>query len=393
MFGLTPQGLKIKRLADIKLEIETEMRSAFGDNIDLDPATPEGLIIGLYAERESLLWELVQEIYDSQYPLTAEGRPLDNAVSLTGTTRKGASFSRVTKGVGRGDLGTIIPAGTVVSVFGSKPSRFVTSAPAVIDIADGLTYKSAFIELIAENFGPIQANTGTLTVIETPVAGLNSFTNEQDAELGSFVETDAELKQRRDLELQIAGSATIEAIRAELIARPAVTAVIVFQNIYSIPDIDGRPPHSLDIVVLGDDENDLAEAIFLVIGGGIETIGDISKTVIDSQGFNQAIKFSRPTVLPIWIEYDVTVDASFPVDGIAQLDAAFLAYGENYTVGQDVVVFGYKALIGVFNDIPGIIDVEIRVGKTVNPTLNNNVIVAPREIAEFDSARILGTII
>ena len=393
-FGLTSTGLKIKRLADIKSEIDARMKTLFGDSIDLDPATPEGQIIALQSERESLLWELAQETYDSQYPLTSEGRALDNVVSITGTTRKGASFSKVLKGVARGDNGTIIPAGTIISVSGNSSSRFVTTADATINIVDGVTFKSGYIELVCESTGPIQANTGTLTVIETPVPGMSSFINEEDAELGSNIESDSELKARRDQELQIAGSATIEAIRSELLARPLVTAAIVFQNKYSIPDIDNRPPHSLDIVVQGDDEQDLANAIFLVTGGGIETIGAITKTVIDSQGFNQTIKFSRPTDVNIWIEYDLTVDNSlFPSDGLDQAEAAILAFGESLTVGQDIVVFGYKSLINVFNNIPGITDVELRIGKTNTPTLNQNVVIAAREIAVFDSARITGQVL
>lgn len=393
-FGLTPQGFKIKRLADIKEEIEQRFKDSFGENIDLSPASPEGQIIAIAAEREALIWELAQKVYDSQYPDTSEGVSLDSVVSITGNARKSASFSRVTTGVARGDFGTIVPVGTVISVLGSPSSRFVVQTETVISIVDGATFKSPQMELLAEVTGPVLANAGTLTVIENPIAGLNSFTNELDAELGSNIETDPELKLRRNNELQIAGSATIEAILSELSARSLVDAVIVFQNNYSIADIDGRPPHSLDIVVLGDDEQDLADAIFLVVGGGIETIGTISKTVIDSQGFSHLIKFSRPTEIAIYLEYDLTVDPNtFPIDGLAQVEAAALAFGETLKVGQDVIVFGYKALIGIFSNILGILDVELRIGKTAGPTLNQNVIIAPREIAKFDSSRITGVVL
>lgn len=388
-FGLTADGFKVKRLDDILTEIRGRFRDEFGDNIDLSDETPEGQIIAIFAERESLVWELAQDVYNSQYPLTAEGRQLDNVVSLTGTTRQGPQFSLVESGVARGANGTLVPAGTIISVQGNSAARFITQEDAVINIADGATFKSGPITLVAEESGPVQAPAGTLTVIETPVSGLNEFTNELDAEVGSNTETDAQLKARRDGELQIAGAATIEAILSELRARPLVEAVIVFQNNSSITDNDGRPPHSLDIVILGDDEQDLADAIFQVIGGGIETIGDITRTVVDSQGFNQEIKFSRPNEIEIYLEVDIIKDVnSYPVDGDAQVEQAFLDYANELTVGQDVVIFGSNSLICAINDIPGILDINIRIDRNPAPANDDNVIIDPREIAKFDSGRI-----
>lgn len=388
-FGLGPDGFKIKRLEDILAEIRQRFRDDFGDNIDLADSTPEGQIIAIFAEREALVWELAQDVYNSQYPIPAEGKQLDNVVQMTGTTRRGPQFSVVESGVARGANGTIIPAGTIISVLGNTNARFVTQENAIIDQVDGATFKSNYIELVAEETGPTAANAGTLTEIETPVGGMDSFTNELDAELGSETETDAELKARRDQELQIAGAATIEAILAELSARQLVEAVIVFQNNSSITDIDGRPPHSLDIVVLGDDEDDLAEAIFLVVAGGIETIGDITKQVTDSQGFLQTVRFSRPTEVPIWIEWTITADPNlYPSDGDDQVEAATLAFGETQGVGEDVIVYGSNSLICAVNDIPGIIRAELTIGKSAGPTTDDNVIIEPREISKFDSSRI-----
>lgn len=388
-FGLTVDGFKIKRLDDILSEIRQRFRDEFGDSIDLSDGSPIGQIVAIMAERESLVWELAQDVYNSQYPVTSEGRQLDNVVGLTGTTRRGPTFSSVITGVARGDENTIVTDGTIISVNGNPLARFIVQGNYVIDVVDGATFKVEDISLIAETEGPIQANAGTLTVIETPISGMNSFTNTLDAELGSESETDPELKARRDGELQIAGACTIEAILSELGARELVEAVIVFQNKTAITDSDGRPPKSLDIVVLGDVDQDIADAIFLVAGGGINTIGDISKDVIDSQGFTQVTKFSRPSEISIWIESDITTDPNFyPVDGDDQVEAALLVHGETLTVGQDVIVFGSNSVSGIFNDIPGILDFVIRIGKAVSPTLDDNIVIEPREIAKFDSSRI-----
>ncbi len=392
VFGLTADGFLIKRLADIKAEIEQRFRDEFGDEIDLRPQTPEGFIIGIMSEREAEVWELAQAVFDSKNPNKAVGKQLDDVVEITGTTRTPAQNSSIDDGVARGTNGTVIDPGVaefIVSVAGNPLARFkVIDGPYTINIADGPTFKSGPIKLISEETGEIVANTGTLTIIETPLGGVDSFTNESDATLGAEIESDPDLKLKRNTELQIAGSATIDAIISELNSRALVTAVIVFQNIFSIIDLDGRPPKSLDIVVLGDDEQDLADAIFKVVGGGNETIGDITKTVIDGENFSHTIKFSRPTPVDIHIELDLTVDGNYPGDGDAQVENALLAYGNLQNIGQDVIIFGSNPLICSFDEIPGILDVVIRIGKLINPTLNDNIIIAAREIAEFDSARI-----
>jgi len=388
-FGLTADGFKIKRLDDILEEIRQRFRDAFGDGIDLSDESPEGQIIAIMAERESKVWELAQDVYDSQYPASSGGKQLDNVVSLTGTTRVGPQFSTIDSGVARGVNGTNIPAGKVISVGGDPTARFVTQNDTLINIVDGLTFKSALMNLVAETEGPVQANAGTLTVIETPVAGMDSFINEEDANLGTAIESDPDLKARRDNELQIAGAATIEAIKSELSARPLVTAVIVFQNNTSVTDSEGRPRGSLDIVVEGDDDDDIAAAIYAVIGGGAGMVGTIVKQVEGSQGFLETIRFSRPDDVDIWIIADITKDGNlYPVDGDDQVEQAFLDYGAELGIGQDVIVYGSNAIICAINDIPGILDIDLKIGKINPPTTDNNVSIDIRERSAFDSGRI-----
>jgi hypothetical protein len=265
-------------------------------------------------------------------------------------------------------------------------------APTVITpstLVEGEMAKSQLCGLTATATGPVAAPTGSLTEIITPVTGLISFTNEEDAVLGRNIEEDPDAKLRREDELSKAGAATRNAIRADVLDVNDVTAVVVFSNRKSIVDIDGRPPKSVDIVVQGGDEDEIAEAIYNTVADGIETIGAISKNVIDSQGFTEVVKFSRPVEVPIWIQVDVTKEPSvFPADGAALIKSKILAWGLLRQIGQDVIVFGTDALSCSFDDVPGMSDLVFRVGIAVNPTLDNNVVIAPREIAMFDTARI-----
>ena len=125
-FGLTDQGFVIKRLADIKSEIEDSLRSSLGNQINVLPESVFGQIIGVVADRESLLWELAEDVYNSQYPDTAFGVSLDNVAALSGITRQGAQPSTLSGYRLFGTATTIIPAGTQFSVDGNPTAIFET---------------------------------------------------------------------------------------------------------------------------------------------------------------------------------------------------------------------------------------------------------------------------
>lgn len=86
-FGLTADGFKKKRLADIKSEIETALIDGLGENVTTIPQSVFGVIIGILSEREALEWESMEAIYLAMYPSSAQGVSLDNVVEFAGLTR------------------------------------------------------------------------------------------------------------------------------------------------------------------------------------------------------------------------------------------------------------------------------------------------------------------
>ena len=385
MAGLSSAGFERKRLEDIKTDLENALKSSFGDQINLLPESVFGQLVGIWADRLSSIWELGESVYNSQYPDTAYGTSLDNVAALSGITRLGATKSTVTVEL-TGTIGTVVPAGTIFSVSGNSDARFVTLAP--VTLVAGAP--SGTVDCEAETAGEVQAAAGTLTVIETPVFGLTSVTNPLDADVGREIETDLELRIRRATSLQIAGAGTPEAIRSRLLEVDDVTAVIVYENITMVTDPDGRPPKSFEVFVEGGDDQDIADTIWLAKPAGIETYGNQSTSVTDSQGFTQTINWSRPIAVDIYLEVDLVTTPSF-VATEAEIKQAFVDYAtDNLGIGDDVIV--YPALMCVLNAFAGISDVTFRIGVAPGPTLDNNIPIDPEEIADFDTSRITVTI-
>lgn len=498
-FGLDSEGFNAKRLADIEAEIDEALKSTFGPAINTLPQSVFGQLKGIFAERESLLWELAEAIYNSQYPDTSEGTSLDNVAAITALTRLPALKSRIEGQALFGTISTLIPAGTVFSVTGDSTARFVTVNPVTLgagtdevqtitfsgtptsgsfqlqfegettaainwddaagDIqtvlnaldalsavtvsgsfaagfvvtftgADGLQPQQALTETAnslddggavsititettpgafqatvdceAEATGPIVANAETLTVIETPVSGLDSTFNPEDEVTGRDIESDAEFRIRRNNRLQTSLAGPLEAIRERILELNEIDGsiqledVTIFENIDLATDSRGIPGKAFEAIIyqaggVTDRDQEIAQAIFDSKPAGILPHGDVSKTVTDSQGFDHTIQFSRPTEVDIWLELDLTVDALYPTDGDTQVEDAMTDWGNALGAGVDVVV--YPSLVAQLDAIPGITDVVVRIGTAVSPTLDNNIdiddgSVAQVEISRWDTSRI-----
>lgn len=451
MFGLTSSGFIKKTLADSKTELEAVFRAAFGAGIKVTPDTQFGKFIGVLADRESQIWEMAEAVYNSQYPNSAGDTSLDHVAEITAISRNPATRTTVTAYMA-GTNGTLITTGTLfatvdandqfrtladVNLSGTQFSitslqrsgttvtaqatahgkivgqyLFISGANeagyngliriATVPDPNSFTYEitatpttpatgaisadpATVVNCEAVLTGPIPALSGTLTQIVNTTPGLNTVSNELDGILGRNLETDDEFRTRRLAALSGLGAARLEAIRGALLQVTGVTAATVFENDDDVTDGLGRPPHSIEALVQGGQDADILFTVWNKKAGGIKTFGTISGIVTDSQGNDHTSRFSRPTGVNIWIEMDLTVTTDFP--GTPVVEAAILDHGNTLSIGDDVIVF--PALVGALNQIPGIIDVVIRIGTAASPTLDNNIVITETSLAIFDSSRIL----
>ena len=112
-YGLTPAGFNTPRLADVKQFLEDDFIAAFGD-INTEPQSVAGQLIGIFAKLYADQWENNADIYFSQYPNSASGVSLDNVVQLNGITRLPATQTSVVATCA-GTEGTFIPANALAS--------------------------------------------------------------------------------------------------------------------------------------------------------------------------------------------------------------------------------------------------------------------------------------
>lgn len=381
VYGVTPAGFVAKPYDVIKQEIDARFRAALGAGLDLSPQSPEGQLAAIMADREASLWDLAEDVAASFDPDKATGAALVALSALTGTIpespRKSTAVVRFS-----GTTGTNIPAGRIVSVSGNPSARFITTAAGTV--AAGI----ADVAAEAVEYGPTVAPAGSLTVLETPVAGITGVTNPLDAVVGANAETDDALRRRREDEVNAGGAASSTAIRAAVLDVDGVTACTIFENDADATDADGVPPHAVEVMVSGGADAAIAAAIFASKSAGITTHGGVSTLVTDAEGGVRTIKHSRPAALDTWLTYSVTVNAkAWPSDGVAQLQAAAVAAGGLLASGQDVI---RSAFLGAAFQVPGVVDVTaLTLGFAASPVGTANLAVTTRQRAVFDTSRIV----
>ena len=386
-YGVTDAGFFPMRLADIQAALTALFQSAFGPAVDLDARTPLGQILGILAEQLANGWEIDEQVYGMYSPDTAFGAVLDNLASITNVTRLPATYSQGFITI-TGNSGTMIPDSFQVSVSGNPTAIFQVTEGGTIG-GSGTGTVELPVQAVAT--GPLAAGAGTLTVIVTPLSGVASVTNSDDAIVGTDTETDAALRIRRLISLSRAGTATLNGIYNELMKVSEVVQASVVENATDSVDGSGRPPHSFEAIVMGGADADVAAAIFAAKGAGIATFGTSSESVQDSQGISHVVNFSRPEPVDIYLKITVTrnLDATkgptYPSNGDAAIKAAIYAFtGAAGILGREVVLSQFYTPI---NTVQGIWGIEVQAGLTGSDWSTSNIAMTAEQIPAFDISR------
>lgn len=261
----------------------------------------------------------------------------------------------------------------------------ITSANLII------TSRASPLLFRAVETGPIAVLAGTFTEIVTPVAGWESVTNLEPGVLGRNQETDIELRQRRGASTRLVGAGSVEAIQARLRQNVQdVRTAIVYENREPYT-VSGRPPHSFEAIVVGGDNTEIAAELWAAKPAGIETHGNESVLITDSNGDLQQIKFSRPVPVYIWVECNVEViGGAFPAEGLEAVKLAILNRGNEFKVGESII---YQQFFGPIYGVPGITLIELKLAKTADETppvsyTADNISLTEVEVSSFSLDRI-----
>jgi uncharacterized phage protein gp47/JayE len=245
----------------------------------------------------------------------------------------------------------------------------------------------------ATKTGTIIVSIGALNTIVNKVNGLDSAENYASGITGRPMESDTELRMGLGTRQKQSTSNEI-AIQNEIIKVSGVEYARVYSN-RDIVEKAGRPPKSYEAVVVGGDEQAIAELIFEKGPAGVEAFGNIIKDVVDSEGFHWDVGFSRPVNKYIWIKVDYSRNSEedLPLDVVSAIQENIIKWGQTaLNVGVDLI---YQKMFRPVYDVQGIGFAAIKVAVTTDLTppddddyQSENVEISEVEMAVLDKNRI-----
>ena len=159
-YGLSAEGFKQKRLADIIQSMNSRIADQLGVQISTEANSVFGQLIGVFSYEIADLWEQTAQVYGAMYPHTASGVSLNNASALAGISPISAEKTTAVCTC-YGTDGTQIPYGSQIASASNSNIIFqCIDGNAVIDSSSACDVGITLTEVLAETY--------TITINSTP---------------------------------------------------------------------------------------------------------------------------------------------------------------------------------------------------------------------------------
>jgi len=163
----TPDGIQVQTFQEIYDELAAGYRSIYGEDINLDPDSPDGQRVAIEAQLVLDAQSFGALEYNQRDPDFALGQSLNSIIKLSGITRRPATRSQVD-----------------VSIVTDRPLTLPEDYAVEDDLGQSWTTLNAIdippgettVTLFAETFGAVEANPTTVVNPVTVVIGVLSVT-------------------------------------------------------------------------------------------------------------------------------------------------------------------------------------------------------------------------
>ncbi len=341
-----------RRTRDVVLaSIQDSLRSKISAKLTLTERTVFGNSSNIDADQIDQLEQLAEEAYNAFDVDNASDDRFVALSALSGVRRRVTpTKGLVTMSLGLDAAQTYAPGDIAFHVIDEPTNRWLNRDEVVSVLADD--YEAVFESETAGSAAVAEA--GTITVIATPVAGLNSGTNPDAATAGKDIESIADLRIRREVAHSAAGSRTRGAIRSKLVLLDGVLSAEVFDNKTNLTDADGIGPHGIRPVIwdgspAAADDDEIAQVIYDHAAEGILSQGTESGTAQDPEIGPVVLFFDRAVVSVVLVS--VNIESASGV-AIADVKAAIQAAMPT-RVGREVT---FHKLAGSVFSVAGVDD-------------------------------------
>lgn len=268
----------------------------------------------------------------------------------------------------------------------------------VLILSDNLTTSSVTViaTFLTEEYGKITLPYGIVTKMVNNVTGFTAVTNLLEPTYGRKQENDIELRQSYIAKSALRSNTMIESIVGELLnSIENVESASGYENDTDYVDSRGLPPHSIEIIVEGGDNSEIAQAILRRKAGGIQTYGSIEVGVPGVYGDTIPVRFNRPDYLYTWLKVVLHGDKSqLPTNYASLTIQALISDGAEFVAGTNLLTQLLND--GIYDAVAGLTYVEIYTAYGTSSTYvpessdykQKNIIVTSHQKVLIDEKRI-----
>lgn len=385
---ITAQGISAPDYQTILSTLTNYFRQIYGSDAYLEPDSKDGQMVAIVALAIHDANNMAIACYNSFSPSTASGDALTRNVKINGIVRKAATNSTV-------DLVlTGTPGTTVVNGSVRDSNNVIWNLPATVIID---TRGKVTVTATCAAAGAVAAVAGSVNQINTPTRGWMTVTNLSAAATGSAAETDAELRTRQAQSVALTALTTFDALDGALSNIAGVTEHKLYQNDTNVTDANGLPAHTVSAVVKGGDATAIAEVIRKKKSLGVGTYGNTTLVIADSYGTPQAISFSRPTAVPVYLKLELKALPGYTSPIAEKIKKTIAAWINNLGIGNSVLISrlyspanltaGVDSTDSQFYDI-----LDLQLGSSESALSSANIAIGYKEFASCDVNNITVTV-
>lgn len=341
---LSADGLTVNTTLEIVASLTAAFQSIYGSDINVNPNSPDGQMIGILAQAIQDNLQLIVQVYDSFSPDSAFGVTLDQRVAMSGIARDQGTYTLAYVDVTATAALTLPGQDVLISNPGASVFTVADTAGNQFQLQTSYAFGGAgTVTLIfaAVTIGQIQTTPNTIQTVVTVtpgITGVNNPSTANDVE-GLPEETDPQLKIRRVHSYFLQAVAPADAIRAALLQVTGCADAYVAENDTSSGPTLGVPAHGIWVIVNGGASSDIATAIYRKKNAGCAVTGAQSYAVVRPQGNTATMRWDNALTETLYVRAILvarvpgqTFDTT--ADGIALSSALIYKLGEKPNVGD-----------------------------------------------------------
>lgn len=210
----------------------------------------------------------------------------------------------------------------------------------------------------------------SLNIIQSPTLGWRGVSNPFNTTASKDVESDSDLRIRYKITKGFDSFGSYASMYAALYNILGVNYVNIQENIFDNPSQTGRTAHGVSIVVLGGEDNVIAQTISNNLPLGCATDGEIQVIAKDINGVDHIVNFSRPDLVPIEISLSLLTYPDYPTNGGDLIRQAIIDYFNTLAVGDDII---YSRLYSPINTVSGFGVNDLLIGRKGATLVRGNI--------------------